>query len=79
MYINSKNTDRAANMQRKYNGFSVKLNEVASKKIHVWCYTYVLNLVINDITCKIVRSITLFEILNGCAVFIGESHIRIEV
>lgn len=82
--INPKNcvgnaTDGAANMQGAYNGFSIKLSEVANKQIHVWCYAHVLNLVISDITCKIVQSIALFGILHGCAVFIRESHTRMDI
>lgn len=72
-------TDGAANMQGAYNGFSAKLSEVAVKQIHVWCYAHVLNLVISDITSKIVQSITLFGILHGCAVFIRESHTLMDI
>jgi len=72
-------TDGAANMQGQYNGFSAKLSDVAAKQIHVWCYAHVLNLVIGDITLKVLQSITLFGILNGCAVFIRESHTRMDV
>lgn len=66
-------------MQGAYNGFSAKLSEVAVKQIHVWCYAHVLNLVISDITSKIVQSITLFGILHGCAVFIRESHTLMDI
>jgi hypothetical protein len=59
-------TDGAANMQGQYNGFSAKLSDVAAKQIHVWCYAHVLNLVIGNITLKVLQSITLFGILNGC-------------
>ncbi|KAL4103469.1 hypothetical protein QTP88_018845 [Uroleucon formosanum] len=34
---------------------------------------------LSDITLKVLQSITLFGILNGCAVFIRESHIRMDV
>lgn len=61
------------------NGFSVKLSDVAAKQIYVWCYEHVLNLVISDITLKVLKSITLFGILNGCAVFIWKSHTRMDI
>lgn len=56
-------TDGAENMQDQYNGFSAKLSKVATKQIHM-------NLVIGDITLKVLQSINLFGILNGWAVFI---------
>lgn len=46
-------TDGSANMQDQYNGFFAKLSEVATKQIHVWCYAHILNLVIGDITLKV--------------------------
>ncbi|VVC43151.1 Ribonuclease H-like domain [Cinara cedri] len=67
-------TDGAAKMQREYHGFSAQLSNVAKKQIHIWCCTHVLNLVIGDVTNEILQSINLFGILNGCAVFIKESH-----
>jgi len=72
-------TDGAANMQGEYRGFSAQLSNVANKQIHIWCYAHVLNLVIGDVTNKILQSINLFGILNGCAVFIKESHKRMDV
>ncbi|KAL4113073.1 hypothetical protein QTP88_016764 [Uroleucon formosanum] len=72
-------TDGAANMQGQYNEFSAKLSNVAAIQIHVWCYAHVLSLVIGDITLKVLQSITLFGILNGCAVFERESHTRIGI
>ena len=38
-----------------------------------------LGLVLGDITLKVLQSITLFGILNGCAVFIRESHTRMDI
>jgi len=51
--INVKNcvanaTDGAANMQGEYNGFNAWLNETAPNKVHVWCYSHVLNLEMFD-------------------------------
>lgn len=82
--INSKNcignsTDGAANMQGAYNGFSKKLSEVTLTQTHIWCYTYVLNLVICDITNKILQGISLFGLLNICGVFLKESYTRMDV
>jgi hypothetical protein len=72
-------TDGATNMQSIYNGFSAKMSEAAVEQVHVWCYTHVLNLVISDITSKIVQFISLFGILQGCAVFIHESFKRMDI
>lgn len=72
-------TDGAANMQGVYNGFSTKMSEAAVEQVHIWCYAHVLNLVISDITSKIVQSISLFGILQGCAVFIRESYKRMDI
>jgi hypothetical protein len=53
----------AANMLEVNNGFSAKMSEAAVEQVHVWCYAHVINLVISDITSKIVQSIFLFDIL----------------
>jgi hypothetical protein len=50
------------------------MSEAAVEQINVWCYAHVLNLVISDITSKIVQFISLFGILLGCVVFILESY-----
>jgi len=68
--IDSKNcignsTDGAANMQGVYNGFSKELSEVTLTQTHIWCYAYVLNLFICDITNTILQGISLFGLLNG--------------
>lgn len=73
-------TDGAANMQGEYRGFSFQLSNVANKQIlNIWCYAHALNLVIGDETNKFLQSINLFEILNGCALFIKESYKRMDV
>lgn len=72
-------TDGAANMQGAYNGFSQKLSEVTLTQTHIWCYAHVLNLVICDITNKIIQGVSLFGLLNGCAVFLKESYSRMDV
>lgn len=82
--INPKNcvgnsTDGAANMQGAYNGFSTKLNNITATQTHIWCYAHVLNLVICDITNKILQGVSLFGLLNGCAVFLKESYTRMDV
>jgi len=63
-------TDRAANMQGQYRGFSTKLSETEATQLHVWCYVHVLNLVICDVTENKVETLSLFVLLNSCAVFI---------
>ncbi|KAF0697077.1 zinc finger MYM-type protein 1-like, partial [Aphis craccivora] len=84
MGINPKNcvgnsTDGAANMQGVYNGFSKKLNANTLTQTHIWCYAHVLNLVICDVTNKILQGLSLFGLLNGCAVFLKESYSRMDI
>lgn len=72
--INNKNcignaTDGTANMQGQYNSFNTWLHEEAGTQLHTWCYAHFLNLVMMDITEKNHYSITLFGLLNSCAVF----------
>jgi hypothetical protein len=50
-------------MQGVYNGFSTKMSKTAVEQIYIWCYAHVSNLVMSDITSKIVQSISLFGIL----------------
>jgi hypothetical protein len=72
-------TDGAANMQGQYNGFTKWLSDVAPHQIHVWCYAHVLNLVLSDTTQTTTSSISLFQLLNACAVFFRESYKRMDV
>lgn len=72
-------TDGASNMQGQYNGFSTWLSKKAPGQIHVWCYAHVLNLVMMDVTKISVQAISLFGLLNSCAVFIRESYLRMNV
>jgi hypothetical protein len=72
-------TDGASNMQGQYNGFNAWLNTVSPGQIHVWCYAHVLNLVMGDVTKKAVEVVTLFGVLNTCAVFLRESYLRFNV
>ncbi|CAH2272768.1 zinc finger MYM-type 1-like [Pelobates cultripes] len=58
-------TDGASNMQGQYNGFSTWLNNKAPGQIHVWCYTFILNLVMMDVTKISVQAILLFGLLNS--------------
>ena len=71
--------DGASNMQGQYNGFNAWLNKVSPDQIHVWCYAHVLNLVLGDVTKKTVEVVTLFGVLNTCAVFLRESYLRFNV
>jgi hypothetical protein len=72
-------TDGAANMQGQYNGFTKWLSDVVPHQIHVWCYAHVLNLVLSDTTQTTTASISLFQLLNACAVFFRESYKRMDV
>jgi hypothetical protein len=58
----------------QYRGFSAKLSETGATQLHIWCYTHVLNLVICDVTENKVEALSLFGLLNSCAVFIRESY-----
>ena len=72
-------TDGASNMQGAYEGFNAWLNKVSPGQIHTWCYANVLNLIIADITQKTAEAISLFGLLNTCAVFLRESYKRMNV
>lgn len=71
-------TDGASNMQGVYRGFSAKLSEYATKQVHIWCHAHILNLVISDVTQVSINAISLFQLINGCAVFLQESHKRMD-
>jgi len=66
-------------MQGVFNGFSTKLSNITLTLTHVWCYAHVLNLVICNITNTILQGVSLFRLLNGCAVFLKESYSRMDV
>ena len=72
-------TDGAANMQGRYRGFSSLLSSQSPHHVHVWCYSHVLNLVLSDTTEIVIESGSLFHLLNDIAVFIRESHQRMNV
>lgn len=63
-------TDGAANMQGQYRGFSAKLSETGATQLYIWCYAHALNFVICDVTENKVEALSLFGLLNSCAVFI---------
>lgn len=71
-------TDGASNMQGQYNGFSAKLSEKAQQQIHVWCYAHILNLVIIATVQENVGVISFFQIMEAYAVFMQESHKRMD-
>lgn len=72
-------TDGAANMQGQYKGFSAKLSETGATQLHVWCYAHVLNLVICDAIEIKVGALSLFGLLDSCAVFIRELYKRMDI
>lgn len=72
-------TDGAANMQGRYKGFSSLLASQSPHHVHVWCYAHVLNLVLSDTTEIVIESGSLFHLLNETAVFIRESHQRMNI
>uniref|UniRef100_A0A8C6KUE3 DUF4371 domain-containing protein n=1 Tax=Nothobranchius furzeri TaxID=105023 RepID=A0A8C6KUE3_NOTFU len=72
-------TDGASNMQGHYKGFSSLLSAQSPNQVHVWCYAHVLNLVLANTTQVVIESGSLFALINGIAVFIKESHQRMNV
>ncbi|KAL6485944.1 hypothetical protein MHYP_G00053360 [Metynnis hypsauchen] len=72
-------TDGASNMQGRYRGFSSLLASQSPHHVHVWCYAHVLNLVLSDTTEIVIESGSLFHLLSETAVFIRESHQRMNI
>lgn len=72
-------TDGASNMRGQYQGFSAWLTKVSPQQLHVWCYAHKLNLVLIDIASMTTQAISLFGLLNSCAVFFRESYKRMDV
>ena len=56
-------TDREANMQGQYRGFTALLTEESPNQVTIWCYSHVLNLVLTDTTRCVVASESLFSLL----------------
>ncbi len=70
-------TDGASNMKGQYKGFSALMTSQSPTHVHVWCYAHVLNLVLADTTQTVIKSGTLFNLLNDIAVVIRESYKRV--
>lgn len=64
----------SANIQGKFNGFSTWLEKLMPNQVHVWCYTYILNLVIIEFTKSPLKPSALFVMLNYLANFFKESY-----
>lgn len=65
-------------MQGQYSGFTTWLENESPGHIHTWCYAHVLNLVMKDTSETNLPSITLFGLINKCAVFFRESYRRMD-
>lgn len=72
-------TDGASNMRGQYQGFSAWLTKESPQQLHVWCYAHKLNLVLIDIASITSQAISLFGLMNSCAVFFRESYKRMDV
>lgn len=72
-------TDGASNMRGQYQGFSAWLTKESPQQLHVWCYAHKLNLVLIDIASVTPQAISLFGLLNSCAVFFRDSFKRMDV
>jgi hypothetical protein len=70
--------DGAANMSGKYNGLQAKIKEKAPGSIFVHCYAHRFNLVMSDTTSCCIECKNFFGLLEATAVFIRESHKRIQ-
>lgn len=74
----SDSTDGASKMQGHYAGFIIWLENKSPGHIRTWCYAHVLNLVMKDSSETNVSSISLFGLINECAVFFRESYRRMD-
>ena len=74
----SDSTNRASNMSGQYNGFTAFLKK-GSGRIHKWCYSQVLNLVLCDVTTTNHASISLFGLLQKIGMFFQESYWRMDM
>lgn len=72
-------TDGASNMRGAYNGFTSHLSKLSPDQVHVWCHSHVLNLVVCDATKNPLQVASFFTLLNSCAVFFKESHLRMAI
>lgn len=72
-------TDGASDMQGQYSGFFALLSEKFPTQVRVWCYVYILNLVLADTTQCALASGSLFSLLNNIVVFIRDSHQRMNI
>jgi len=66
-------------MQGEYNGFLTWPYESSPYKVHVWCYSHVLNLVLLDASKSQLAAASLFNLCNSLAVFFKDSHKRMIV
>jgi len=71
-------TDGASNMQGQNNGFSAWFSKSSPGQIHVWCYSHILNLVM-DFTKSALSAVKLFSLLNKISVFYKETYKRINI
>ena len=57
----SDSINEASNISEQYNGFTAFLEKESPGHILTWCYAYVLNLVLCDVTTTNHASISLFD------------------
>jgi hypothetical protein len=72
-------TEGASNMIGQYKGFSLWLEKESPNQIHIWCYAHCLNLIILEATSISTASVSLFGLLKSCAIFLRDSHKRMDV
>lgn len=72
-------TDGASNMHGHHKGFSALMTSQSPTHAHVWCYAHALYLVLWDTTQTVIESGSLFSLLKDIAVFINDSHQRVNL
>uniref|UniRef100_H3A7Q5 DUF4371 domain-containing protein n=1 Tax=Latimeria chalumnae TaxID=7897 RepID=H3A7Q5_LATCH len=70
--------DGAANMRSSNVGLQAFIKEAAPNSVYVWCYAHVLNLCVADTVSIIPEAKSLFGLLHRTAIFISESHKRMD-
>ena len=71
--------DGAANMKVTYNGLQAHIKNSNPLIVYTLCLAYVLNLMMEDSTKKIVEAENLFSLVEQTAVFLSDSYKRMEV
>ena len=66
-------------MQGAYNGFSTKIMDHNSEHIHIWCYSHIFNLILNEVLKENLKASNLITLITATAVFFRQSHKRRDI